>query len=222
MMKRSLEKRIDRIEAYIEIQNLMGKYEYFLSAAMGEEVYRLFALKSADVSANIGDWGVYKGEDGIKRQFIEGFMKYVPKEGWLAEADLTTPIIEVSGDCKTAKGAWTSPGVETNFDNTGKPHAGWCWIKYACDFIKEEGEWKIWHLNCFLTFSSDYYKSWAEGGDIPKEVREGGVPLQSPDAPNPYPHYKPYDPHLRRGLLPAFPYPYETFNAREDWIDTGN
>ena len=35
MMKRSLEKRIDRIEAYIEIQNLMGKYEYFLSAAMG-------------------------------------------------------------------------------------------------------------------------------------------------------------------------------------------
>jgi hypothetical protein len=61
-----------------------------------------------------------------------------------------TPVIEVAGDGKTAKGIWYSIGLavrgEVNEDGSTSVGTGWMWEKYAVDFIKEDGEWKIWHL----------------------------------------------------------------------------
>jgi hypothetical protein len=220
MKEKSLKERLERMEAVHEIQNIMGRYEYLLSAAMGEELVNLFAGKSPDVSVSIGDWGVYRGIEGIRRNFVDGFSQYVPKVGWMAECDLTTPVIEVAGDGKTARGAWSAPGFETHFDErTGKPKGSWSWNKYACDFIKEDGKWKIWHLFCFLTFNADYDKCWTETADIPEEVRINCEKTRTADLPNPYPRYTPYKPNTRRELLPAYPKPYETFDASVDWID---
>jgi hypothetical protein len=61
-----------------------------------------------------------------------------------------TPVIEVAGDGKTAKGLWYSIGqsVRGTVDSSGKTSVGtgWMWEKYGVDFIKEDGKWKIWHL----------------------------------------------------------------------------
>ncbi len=61
-----------------------------------------------------------------------------------------TPVIEVAGDGKTAKGLWYSIGqsVRGTVDASGKTSVstGWMWEKYGVDFIKEDGKWKIWHL----------------------------------------------------------------------------
>jgi len=61
-----------------------------------------------------------------------------------------TPVIEVAGDGKTAKGLWYSIGqsVRGTVDASGKTSVGtgWMWEKYGVDFIKENGKWKIWHL----------------------------------------------------------------------------
>jgi hypothetical protein len=61
-----------------------------------------------------------------------------------------TPVIEVAGDGKTAKGIWYSIGlaVRGSVDENGNTSVGtgWMWEKYGVDFIKEDGGWKIWHL----------------------------------------------------------------------------
>jgi hypothetical protein len=53
---------------------------------------------------------------------------------------LTTPIIEVAGDGKTAKGMWYSPGQVTEVGQDGKPMAMWMWEKYGADF---ERRWQV-------------------------------------------------------------------------------
>jgi len=61
-----------------------------------------------------------------------------------------TPVIEIAGDGKTAKGIWYSIGIgvrpKINDDGTYTKSTEWMWEKYAVDFIKEDGKWKIWHL----------------------------------------------------------------------------
>jgi hypothetical protein len=60
------------------------------------------------------------------------------------------PIIEIAGDGQTAKGMWYTIGlgVRAKVDKTGKTSTStsWMWEKYACDFIKENGKWKMWHF----------------------------------------------------------------------------
>jgi hypothetical protein len=224
MTQKSLEERIKRLEDIEEIQKLMSKYEHLMSAMMFEEIVDLFAQKAPGVSASIGDWGLYKGIDGVRRLF-PGLMGRIGA-GFIAEADLTNAVIEVAGDGKTAKAVWMAPGIETipwPDEKTGRVHvrAGWCYTKYANDFIKEDGEWKLWHFNNFLTFYADFEKSWAEGGEHYTR-RAGSIqpfpPEFQPDGP-PIHRHTPYDPNIKRDLLPAFPEPYETYDGNQDWID---
>jgi hypothetical protein len=60
----------------------------------------------------------------------------------LAEHTLTTSVIEIAGDRKTAKGVWNSPGHET-MPIGERPIAHWCWNRYGVDFILENSEWKL-------------------------------------------------------------------------------
>jgi len=225
MAKKSLEKKIECLEAIHAIQNVMGRYEYLLSAGrpIRQKIVDLFSQKTPDVSANVGDWGVYKGIDGIRRLFAGLMGRTEERVGFLSEFNLTTPVIEVAGDGKTAKAVWMGPGIETFPDvETGEVRAGWCWTKYACDFIKEDGAWKIWHFNNFLTFYVDYDKSWAEAGDHyirrPGSIRQ--VPAEfKPDGP-PTIRINPYNPKdTKREFLPAPPEPYETYDPTIDWMD---
>lgn len=67
----------------------------------------------------------------------------------------TTPVIEIAGDGKTAQGAWYSPGIGVlpQYED-GKIHlqSMFFWEKYGADFIKEDGAWKIWHLQMAYDF----------------------------------------------------------------------
>lgn len=58
---------------------------------------------------------------------------------------LTTPVIEVAGDGLTGKGVWIKMGSHDHLTPAG-PSAFWHMGCYACDFVKEDGQWKIWHL----------------------------------------------------------------------------
>ncbi len=42
----------------------------------------------------------------------------------------------------------------------GKLQALWMWERFATDFIKENGKWKIWYFNGMIQFASPYEKSW--------------------------------------------------------------
>jgi len=57
----NLERRISRIEAYIEIQNLMSNYAYLHSANRHQETAELYALDTDDVWSEM-IWAVTAGK----------------------------------------------------------------------------------------------------------------------------------------------------------------
>lgn len=71
---------------------------------------------------------------------------------------LTTPLIEIAGDGQTAQAMWYTPGYICGhggpMDPDDAPLDGqWMYERYAIDFIKEDGEWKIWHFFVGTDFS---------------------------------------------------------------------
>jgi hypothetical protein len=166
----SLEQRVARTEAYIEIQNVMSAYAYFHSASRHKEAAELFALDTGDVWAEM-TWGRYCGREGILKLYL-GYHVYIDgdKIGKMHIHTLSQPMIEVAADCKTARGIWVSPGHETgSFVKPGQLEAYWCWMKYDCDFIVENGLWKIWHLRTPGIMMTPYDTPWT------KPVFESGV-----------------------------------------------
>ena len=59
---------------------------------------------------------------------------------------LSSPVIEVAADGKTAKGLWHCQGAYNDVETCG-PVANWTWGYFAADFVRAEDGWKIWHLS---------------------------------------------------------------------------
>jgi hypothetical protein len=169
----------------IEVQNLMSKHEYYHAAGMNlEEVDALWVSATgpnaktavffspgfvmqgvATVRANYG-----LGHQADKEKAFEELKKAYPElanmdaktagiGGEFAMHTSTTPIIEVAGDGKTAKGMWYSPGLGLTPHVSGSSvtvGSIFFWEKYAGDFIKEDGQWKIWHLGMYYDFTPGF------------------------------------------------------------------
>lgn len=172
-----LEQKLRKIEAQEACRNLMGRYSYFHTAFRNKEYVELWAKRKDDVL--VMPWGTYEGFDGVKKCYLEDhgdrsdakileFMK-----GAVMMHEMDTEVIEVSEDLKTAKAAFFSQGHETWVEregsgigfqggNEGTAHAQWAWSKYAVDFIKEDGEWKFWHMRLYPVFKAEFGKSWVD------------------------------------------------------------
>lgn len=211
-----LARRIERLEAAQEIQNVMGRYQYLHSAYMNAEMVDLFADRD-DLAIEFPTGGFY-GRDAARRLFGTFFDKeLVPRDrgGELVEHLLTTPVIEVAGDAQTAKAVWNSPGHEVHqfFWVEGEPHIEfWYWCKYQVDFIKTDEGWKIWHLNVYQTWASEVNSSLVSS-DAPPEPP---VPPSGPSAPDtPLKVETRYSRNRSPQLIPAPPEPYDTFETAD-------
>ena len=142
----------DRVVALNAIGNLMGRYSH-LGTLRGEgTLAELFALKTEGVSWKTPGGPV--GVEAMRARFARP--DEVPTPGVLHMHAMLTPVIEIAGDGKTAKGVWDSFGPNiTNPDKVGN----WLWVKYAVDFVKEDGVWKIWHLQVNPVFNTPYDRS---------------------------------------------------------------
>lgn len=159
-----LEKIVMKTQARQDIENVMNRYEFFLSHARLEDAKNLFALSMPDVLIDLS-FGLWKGPEGVHRCIINLHNKLFrdadgqPAIGCYHMNANTSPIIEVSDDLKTAKGMWTCPGTYNNpSDQTESgaiSMAGAC--LRTCDFICEEvsGQWKMWHY--VVTGLMSYY-----------------------------------------------------------------
>jgi len=199
-----LELNVERLQAINEIQNLVGTYEVLHTPKTFGRTIELFALKQPDVSVEIADWGVYIGAKQIKTLYEDVHKE--PLVGSMFEHQLTTPMIVVAGDGKTAKGIWFSPGHETQVLPNGKLQAYWCYGKYGADFIKEDGQWKIWHWHWYDTFKCPYEKSWVESGP---GAPPPGITRHPADKPTTF--RSSYFTDGIRETIPGCPEPYETW-----------
>lgn len=244
MRELTLEEKVQRALDYQEVQNVMSKHMYLYGACKHqEEIDQCWAMKQPDVRWTYNGC-VYEGEDFIKF-YVTGWedrimahqeevAKWYPADVVMENAGMgsirahvqTTPIIEIAGDGKTAKGVWYSNGLCAWIDgNTGKPFSANVWEKYGVDFIKEDGQWRIWHLSHYWDFALPTGKSMAD--------------IQWPDTKDPRPQwtndfngnnrmkgleftrytdgeiYKQYHPMRVPQLMPKLPEPYETFDPND-------
>jgi hypothetical protein len=186
----------------------VAKYEDIHTPTTEHLSYQLFALKQPDVSVEIAMWGKNVGAENIKRTWHE---RENPEPGGMFEHQLTTPVIQVAKDGKTAKGLWFSPGHETVRGEDGKLVANWCYGKFAADFIKEDGEWKIWHYHWLDTFFCPYYTSWV---DFPQPPLGEMMSMPGLEPTEPTTSRGTYFPDQVRKPVPEWPEPYDTWDGK--------
>lgn len=227
---------MDRWEDRRDIQNTMVRFisqDYLLRRE--KDMYDKYWSKAADVSLGVND-GYYSGAEAVKgyyeaihqRTLLESKLiqqKYPTRLGGKSDEEiygvgvmrakpLDTPVIEIAGDGKTAKGIWALRAM--NVDLTPSGHVSyWEWGWVAADFVREGDDWKVWHL----LYVHDLYlpsdASWADDfkqAEYPED--EAFAPLKNFQFPAPNvkrPVRQAY--HTRRPFTPApeYPVPYETF-----------
>jgi hypothetical protein len=128
-------------------------------------------------------WASYvKYFDHSRQRDLDDVVKLHPeikdvKENWGAGSmmfhSLTSPVIVVAGDRKTAKAVWYSPGYVSQTPN-GVKDSKWMWERYGIDFALEDGHWKIWHFHVYTDFASDREAKAATAGPD----GQGGPPGQ--------------------------------------------
>jgi hypothetical protein len=211
MASKTLEQRIQRLEDIQEIQNLMSKYCYLQAAGMRKEEVELFARNTPGGTVTIANWGVWEGFEGAKICYekVHALGGEQARIGSMAWHTLTTPVIEVAGDGKTAKGLWISPGADAN-RRDGTLRAYWCWGKYGVDFVKEDGKWKFWHFHVYAIFYPPYDKSWV---DVLPTTMEHPLPDGLKSNRMPVYHWE-YSPNVKVENIPAPPEPYETWDRK--------
>ena len=160
----TLEQKINRLWDVQEIKKLMSRYEYYAYGRAWENVPKMFANRD-DIWIDCEGFGIFDGAKGIKTFFVDWHHSMEGDgKGMFALHLLTTDIIEVAADGRTARGLWMSPGAESrrSANDKDKLEAIWIWGLYAVDFIKEDGEWKFWHFRIPHLFLCDYHHSWIE------------------------------------------------------------
>lgn len=239
-----LEKENRRLELAVdvhEIQNVMSLHEYYHSACKHtEELDDIWSRKAADVAFEEALFKVrFVGLEAIRKYYVDFMIGVLFKSanaltrtffpqvnddpedtlgfGLAYIHTLTTPVIEVAKDGKTAKGAWISPGYMTQ-PSQDKLRAYWHWDRYGIDFIKEDGKWKIWHFFVGREFSTPYEKSWVDSALDGEEAYE--VPLMLFETwpglegikSKPLNSFESYSPFKVAKLKPRLPVPYHTFS----------
>ncbi len=166
-----------------EIQNVMSWHVmYHCYGLHRDEMENIWVNEPENrATASFGqNQGFYVGYDSIWEAYVDGhdsswlttaknYCKNndIDIEGWTDEEILevyggvgqlllhvtTTAIIEVADDGQTAKCFWYSPGMIAESGQTGNT----IWEAYGVDFVKENGEWKMWHLHMFTDFMGGFY-----------------------------------------------------------------
>lgn len=242
----------EKAYAALQVQNTMSRHAYYHAAGMNlEEVTHLWVsengqhAKSATFASPM--WvmagievikGAYGKVNQENREKALKTLQAVAPELEFTEANLgaghewamhtnTTPIIEVAGDGKTAKGAWYSPGMGLMAKIVGddaQVNSVFFWEKYAGDFVLEDGKWKIWHLQMAYDFTPGLPKEMVERFELIKGERDiaedtgpmqqagerdGGLPPGFKKPTYSYPIFSPTRPGL---IYPRLPEPYYTFS----------
>lgn len=202
---------LERLEAYQEIQNQMGRMIAAFNFREADKVKSYFALELEDVSLEVADEGVFEGAEAVSAIISETVGK-APKAGEMIDIQLTTPIIEVAGDGQSARAVWWCPGAASLVAENEKPRAIWLWGDIAADFVKLEGTWKIRHLHYFRVIKCAYEKGWVEDTSMINRPNTAMHPLSKPST-----FHNPYSPLAVRCGIPAAPYPYDA-DRGEQWM----
>ncbi len=203
---------IDRWHAQHEIRNLMGRFAIYYSAGQYDRAAGLFSVTD-QVYLQRSDVGIYEGKEAVNAYFAQLGQTTLP--GSFRQMNLTSEIIEVAADGKTAQGMWFNNGLEAIKD-PGHPDspAADLWIndKVAVDFILENGKWVILRMNLNEEMRAAYHKSWGDYAADPAypEFDKFAQPSRSAT------RHKPFAPDRNSQKNLTTPEPYGCYGDLED------
>lgn len=169
--------KVDRLEAARACSNLVGRWLFYLPSCRFEELCSLWAQHTAGTELEIHGF-IYEGIKGVRQYFINENISHDDMEarkGLMNVQTYTTEVMEVAADGNSARATYISPGIETDvyhdrpgFEELvkdldlydGKATGRWAWKKFAFEFIKEDGQWKIWKYRQYALIKTPYERSW--------------------------------------------------------------
>ena len=214
----------DVVEDTTAIANIMGAFTFLNCYKQHKRQFENWSKNEPTLTVNNGK---YVGYEAVKEFFVdyneaqtrwanETMRKLFPEElggksdeeiwavGSNTVLTMTTPIIEVAFDGQTAKGMWYVFGETTEVYSKG-PKAAWNFGKCAVDFIKEDGEWKIWHMIMFTDIACPLGQNWGTAKMYEHEGPEAPAPTVAGEL------YKSFGEDYVFEIKPEMPEPYHTF-----------
>ena len=172
-----LEKRVSRLEAGAEIENLMAKHYFLLSSGQGRRIVPELWTERDDASIEIGASGVY----GARWKVITFYVsEQVP--GCMLTCGAFNRWLRISDNGEEARGLWMTACTETDAGDLGNAAPGEedqrrillssetpDGKKYRAEillqahevcFIKEHGKWKIRNLHAHEFFRCPAGSDW--------------------------------------------------------------
>lgn len=207
--KAALLKAMQKLDAYREIQNEMGRTVASFNFSREKDVLEHFALNMPDVAVEFADEGVFTGKEAVEA-IVHELIGKAPEVGAMTDIQLTTPVIEVADDLKTAKALWWCPGAGAIPQEGEDPKAIWIWGHLTADFIYKDNTWRIWHLHYYRMVKCSYEKGWVEDTSM---VNRPNTPMHPLSTPGTY--HNPYTPLSVRDGIPAAPLPYATYTEKD-------
>ena len=235
MKERTIEELVERWEDQREIKNLMGRYVNDIMLNRDAFIVQRYWSQRKDICLGLNE-GWYEGQQAVQdyyrlmSEYIKGTGQIIadifPEKtagfsdeqknglGTFRVNPLIAPVIEIAEKDNTAKGLWHTAGSLARVEKCG-PTSTWTWGFYMGDFVKENGSWKIWHLQKLLDLDHTCGQSWGRN-NVPYPDREEFEKLDKlikpvPNKPICLREYY----HPDRPLIgsPRIPEPYETFDT---------
>jgi hypothetical protein len=150
----TLAQRVARLEAIEDIRRL--KHQYCLYCDQG---YKPDGICSLFVKTGIwrgGPFGTHKGHKEIHK-----FFSGVSGQITLAAHLVLNELIDVSADCKNARGEWWLI-MPCTWAGDGGEEARWLLAYYKEKYVKERGKWKFKELDLDVKFFASHRKGWAK------------------------------------------------------------
>ena len=214
----------DVVEDTTAIANIMGSFTFLNCYKLHQRQFKDWSQNEPTLTLNNGKYVGYEAVKGFMVDYNQEQTKWAnqvmrelypeelggksDEEIWAVGSNtvlnFTTPIIEVAFDGQTAKGMWYVYGATTEVYSKG-PKAAWNFGRCAVDFIKEDGQWKIWHMIMFTDIQCPVGGNW--GRD--KMYAHEGVAIPEPTVKEHY--YTSYGEDFISLVAPALPEPYDTF-----------
>ena len=195
-----------------DIENLFNRYMYLHNAFQDEQIIPLWVKRGTPgIRARYTNAGQYTDYDSVIG-YHQGRPTPVGKRIMTGnESGLTDPEV-----AKESPDYMYSPGEVQG----KKVWAHWVWCKYAVDFLRQDGEWKIWKFRCYELLRAPFEENWISFAEKNQHAfaldlmyfGDDGKPVFMPPADEPVPaEYHPYSPSTRQTLDPQPPVPHQTF-----------
>ncbi len=145
-----LEKQVREVKDLEAINRLQKIYGFYLEHWMYEDIIELFA-DSPDTVLNL-TIGIFYGKEGV-RKYFSGMNEMTQHQEFLHQIMQLSGVVDIAADGKTAKGRWYGFGAVVMPRRNGYFQLLASGI-YTCEYIKEDGKWKILKLMWNPIYSS--------------------------------------------------------------------